>query len=53
LGASFQTRSLFSHPHLDHHVNQRIEIFVRRDRTRELAREAAAVSKPRIASPRY
>ncbi len=40
LAASIQMPSLFSHPHLDHHVNQRVQIFVRRDRAEKLGLRA-------------
>ncbi len=36
LGANIQTPSLFSHPHLNHHINPRVQIFVRRDRAEQL-----------------
>ena len=36
LGATFQQRALFAHSHLDHHINPRVELFVRRDRAAEL-----------------
>lgn len=46
LVASIQKPSLFSHPHFDHHINQRIEIFVRRDRAEQLGLTTLMESRP-------
>jgi hypothetical protein len=46
LGARLQAPALFAHPHLDHHINPRVEIFVRRDRAQQLGLSTAATATP-------